>query len=83
MRLFLIFYVARAYSVALEFRLVRHVPPKSKVQKIQSSVSLSSRGLGQRPFKPPTGVRIPAGTPYSRLHLAPEYRLIRRPVRVI
>lgn len=27
----------------------------------------SSRGLGHRPFTAVTGVRIPVGTPYSRL----------------
>src|SRR5690606_41255829 len=29
-------------------------------------LSLSSRGLGHRPFTAATGVRIPVGTPYSR-----------------
>ncbi|VXA56592.1 hypothetical protein ACI8B_30062 [Acinetobacter proteolyticus] len=30
-------------------------------------LSLSSRGLGHRPFTAVTGVRIPVGTPYSYL----------------
>ena len=29
-------------------------------------LSLSSRGLGHRPFTAVTGVRIPVGTPYSK-----------------
>ena len=36
--------------------------------RVSASAPPSSRGLGHRPFKPATGVRIPLGVPARPLH---------------
>ncbi len=51
-------------------------PPYTPYYTPTSETSLSSRGLGHRPFTAVTGVRIPVGTPISEvdIFLSP-YRL--------
>jgi hypothetical protein len=54
------------YNGIVEVRSSILLDSTKVVLPVLPQLSLSSRGLGHRPFTAVTGVRIPVGTPYSR-----------------